>query len=68
MLRKYQPNVEEHPMSSGENLPLPFVATLIVFCPSSLLSHFKAVLIVAGLKIRFHHGASFLPRVLPGVW
>lgn len=32
---------------------------LVIFCQSSLLSNFKAVLIVAGLKIRFHCGAHF---------
>lgn len=32
---------------------------LVIFCRSSLLSNFKAVLIVAGLKIRFHCGAHF---------
>lgn len=32
---------------------------LVIFCRSSLLSNFKAVLIVAGLKIRFHCGTHF---------
>lgn len=31
----------------------------VIFCQSSLLSNFKAVLIVAGLKIRFHCGGHF---------
>lgn len=55
-------------MGWGENLPQPFTRNLIIFCQSSLLSNFKAVLIVAGLKIRFHCGASFVPMVLLSLW
>lgn len=54
-----EPTWGEQAVNLGE-IFFPFTAALVIFCQSSLLSNFKAVLIVAGLKIRFHCGGSLL--------